>query len=35
MKMKKGHKRHLRTAILGGPLYFGDLEVVKDDEEEE
>lgn len=27
--MKKGHRRHLRMAILGGPLYFGDLEVSK------
>ncbi|UCE73559.1 MAG: hypothetical protein JSV56_11100 [Methanomassiliicoccales archaeon] len=27
--MKKRHRRHLRMAILGGPLYFGDLEVAK------
>lgn len=25
--MKKEHKRHLRKAILGGFLQFGDLEV--------
>jgi hypothetical protein len=34
VKMKKKHRRHLRMAILGGPLYFGDLEVAKDDEED-
>jgi hypothetical protein len=32
--MKKRHRRHLRMAILGGPLYFGDLEVAKEDEED-
>jgi hypothetical protein len=34
VKMKKKHRRHLRMAILGGPLYFGDLEVAKEDEED-